>query len=65
MGDLFIVAVRHKKPQSQNKESNEMHEDVIFRLDHGTSELRIFYPNSKSEWISDLTNLYNNDLLIW
>ena len=65
MGDLFIVAVRHKKPQLQINEANEMHKDVILRLDHGTSKLYMFYPNSKSEWISDLTNLYNNDLLIW
>ena len=65
MGDLFIVAVSHKRSHLQNKEANEMQKDIILRLDHGTSELRIFYPNSKSEWISDLTNLYNNDLLIW
>ena len=65
MGDLFIVAVRHTNLQLQNKEANEMHKDIILRLDHGTSELRTFYPNSRSEWISDLTNLHNNDLLIW
>ena len=65
MGDLFIVAVGHKKTQLQNQEANEMHKDIILRLDHGTSKLHKFYPNSKSEWISDLTNLYNNDLIIW
>ena len=65
MGDLFIVAVRNERPGFQNKEANEMQKDIILRLDHGTSKLRIFYPNSQSEWIGDLTNLYNNDLLIW
>ena len=65
MGDLFIVAVKNEEHQLGDLESDEKRRDVILRLDNFSTTLNKFHSTDHPAWISDLTVLQNDDILIW
>lgn len=65
MGDLFIVAVRNDEMDSDNLESNAKRRDVVLRLDHLSRILTALQLIQQLNWVTDLTLLRNNDILLW
>ena len=65
MGDLFVVAVKNDEQEIGDLESNAKRRDVILRLDHLSRTVKTFHSTDQLDWVSDLTVLRNNDILLW
>ena len=65
MGDLFIVAVKNEEHRLGDLESDEKRRDVILRLDSFSTKINRFHSTDHPSWISDLTVLQNDDILLW
>ena len=65
MGDLFIVAVRNDELDPDNFESNAKRRDVVLRLDPLSRTLKELLLLDSLNWVTDLTLLRNNDILLW
>ena len=65
-GDLFIVAVKNEEQQMGDLESDIKRKDEIIKLSSSKRKLERYHSASGSgSWISDLTVLKSDEVLIW